>query len=147
MTHRDDVADADRWAAHFGSRVWIHNHDRAAAPYATDLLVGLEPSTIAPGVIAVPVPGHTRGSVVYAVDDTWLFSGDSLAWSRERDDLTAFRYACWYSWTEQTASLRQLAETVEFSWVLPGHGGRAHRSRSEMHDRLTALVTRMRAAA
>jgi glyoxylase-like metal-dependent hydrolase (beta-lactamase superfamily II) len=147
LTHRDDVADADRFAEHFGARVWIHEADRSAAPYATDLLVGLEPCTVATGVVAVPVPGHTRGSVVYSVDETWLFTGDSLAWSRERDDLTAFRGACWYSWTEQTASLRRLAATTEFSWVLPGHGGRACRPAAEMHERLDALVTRMRAAA
>ena len=84
LTHRDDVADADRYAERFGARVWIHEADRTAAPYATDLLRGHQPATVAPGVVAVPVPGHTRGSVVYAVDDTWLFSGDSLAWSRER---------------------------------------------------------------
>jgi len=147
LTHRDDVADADRWAAHFGARVWIHEDDRSAAPCATDLLRGLDVSSVASGVVAVPVPGHTRGSVVYAVDGTWLFSGDSLAWSRERADLTAFRGACWYSWTEQTASLRRLADTVEFSWLLPGHGGRAHRPRAEMHARLTGLVGRMRTAA
>ncbi len=147
LTHRDDVADADRWARRFGARVWIHEDDRTAAPFATDLLRDLDLSSPAPGILAVPVPGHTQGSVVYAVDRTWLFSGDSLAWSRERDDLTAFRGACWYSWTEQTASLRRLADAVDFSWVLPGHGGRAHRSRAEMHERLTSLVSRMRAAA
>lgn len=147
LTHRDDVADADRWAEHFGARVWIHEADRSAAPYATDLLRGPDTVDVAPGVVAVPVPGHTRGSVVYAVDDTWLFTGDSLAWSRDRNDLTAFRGACWYSWTEQTASLRRLSGAVDFSWVLPGHGGRAHRPPAEMHERLAALVARMRAAA
>ncbi|MDQ6697125.1 MAG: MBL fold metallo-hydrolase, partial [Actinomycetota bacterium] len=144
LTHRDDVADADRWAREFGARVWIHEDDRTAAPCATDLLHGLDVATVARGVLAVPVPGHTRGSVVYAVDENWLFSGDSLAWSRERDDLTAFRGACWYSWSEQTASLRRLADTVGFSWLLPGHGGRAHRPHAEMHARLTGLVARMR---
>jgi len=147
LTHRDDVADADRWADHFGARVWIHEADQSAAPYATDLLQGLDPTPIASGVLAVPVPGHTRGSAVYAVDDTWLFSGDSLAWSRDRQDLTAVRGACWYSWSEQTVSLARLAGTVRFSWVLPGHGGRANRAQEEMHDRLTALVARMGRAA
>lgn len=147
LTHRDDVADADRWAERFGARVWIHEADRSAAPFATDVIRGADTVVVADGVIAVPVPGHTRGSVIFAVDDTWLFSGDSLAWSAERDDLTAFHGACWYSWTEQTASLARLAAEVRFSWVLPGHGGRAHRPADEMHDRLTALTGRMRLVA
>ncbi len=66
LTHRDDVADADRWADHFGARVWIHEDDRGAAPYATDLLHGLDEVEISPGLVAVPTPGHTRGSVVFA---------------------------------------------------------------------------------
>jgi hypothetical protein len=43
LTHRDDVADADRYAEHFGASVWIHEDDRGAAPYATDLVRGTEP--------------------------------------------------------------------------------------------------------
>jgi glyoxylase-like metal-dependent hydrolase (beta-lactamase superfamily II)/ferredoxin len=148
LTHRDDVADADRWAERFGARVWIHADDRGAAPYATDLLEGGpgEPTTIAPGVVAHPVPGHTRGSVVFVVDGRFCFSGDSLAWSHERGDLTAFRGACWYSWPEQTRSLRALAEQTSFEWLLPGHGARAHLDAAEAHRRLDALVDRMAAA-
>ena len=35
LTHRDDVADAHRWAERFGARTWIHADDRSAAPWAT----------------------------------------------------------------------------------------------------------------
>ena len=147
LTHRDDVADADRYARRFGARVWIHTDDRSAAPYATDLIEGPagEPTAIAPGVVAHPVPGHTRGSVVFVVDEQVCFSGDSLAWSHGRDDLTAFRGATWFSWQAQTASLRALAERSSFSWLLPGHGARAHLPADEMHARLEALVDRMAA--
>ena len=79
---------------------WIHRDDLSAAPYATDVVEGLDVVEVAPGVTVVPVPGHTRGSVVYLVDDRWLFTGDSLAWSHAREDLVAFRGACWYSWPE-----------------------------------------------
>ncbi len=63
LTHRDDVADADRWAERFGARVWIHADDAAAAPYATDLITGGpgRTTTIAPGVVAHPVPGPHQG--------------------------------------------------------------------------------------
>ncbi len=143
LTHRDDVADAPRWAERYRARMWIHEADVSAAPTATDLLRGEAPVVVAPGVLAVPVPGHTRGSVVFSVDDTWLFTGDSLAWSHRRQDLVAFRDACWYSWTAQTRSLARLAATVSFSWVLPGHGARVGLDPGDAHDRLLALVTRM----
>ena len=35
LTHRDDVADAARWAERYGARVWIGDADSDAAPYAT----------------------------------------------------------------------------------------------------------------
>lgn len=80
-----------------------------AAPYATNLLDDGSAPSIATGMRAIPVPGHTRGSVVYLLDDRVLFSGDSLAWSPREQDLVAFREACWYSWIELTESLDKLA--------------------------------------
>ena len=91
----------------------------------------------------MPVPGHTKGSTVFLLDDTYLFSGDSLAWSHARQDLTAFRDACWWSWSAQTASLSRLADVARFTWVLPGHGARVQGDEAWLHDRLVALVERM----
>ena len=145
LSHQDDVADAGKYAEHFGARVWIHHDDRHAAPYATDLIEGESEREIAPGLVAIPVPGHTRGSVVYLLEDRVLFTGDSLAWSVGEQDLVAFRDACWYSWQAQTESLAKLAG-YRFEWVLPGHGWPAHREAGEMQARLQALVTRMRAS-
>jgi glyoxylase-like metal-dependent hydrolase (beta-lactamase superfamily II) len=141
LTHRDDVADADRWAERFGARVWIHADDRVAAPYATDLLT--DEQQIQPGFVAIPTPGHTKGSVVFLLDDRWLFTGDSLAWSHERADLTAFRGACWYSWEVQTQSLARLADHHRFAVVLPGHGARVSGDADDLHARLVRLVERM----
>jgi len=142
LTHRDDVADADRYAERFHSRVWIHEADRAAAPYAANILSGRKPAGIAPDLLAIPVPGHTEGSVVYLHDRRCLFTGDSLAWSFERNDLAAFRDACWYSWPEQLRSLRRLL-AYEFEWVLAGHGGSCHLPAEEMHARLAAMLERI----
>jgi glyoxylase-like metal-dependent hydrolase (beta-lactamase superfamily II)/ferredoxin len=144
LTHRDDVADADRWADAFGSRVWIHADDAQAAPFATDIVEGDDPVELRPRLIAAPVPGHTKGSAVFLLDDTYLFSGDSLAWSHARHDLVAFRDACWWSWPAQTDSLERLAAWARFSWVLPGHGARVHADDAWLHERLCALVGRMR---
>jgi glyoxylase-like metal-dependent hydrolase (beta-lactamase superfamily II) len=142
LSHRDDVADADKYRERFGARVWIHIDDCAAAPCATDLLQGETTHTIAPGLVAIPVPGHTRGSVVYLLDDRVLFSGDSLAWSAQAQDLIAFRDACWYSWSALKTSLAKLLQ-YDFEWLLPGHGWLANMPADEMKLRLRALIQRM----
>ena len=143
LTHRDDVADADRYAEHFGARVYIHEADATAAPFASDLIHGDAPVPIADGAIAIPTPGHTIGSVVFLLDETFLFTGDSLDWSHDSADLRASPKTCWYSWTAQTDSLEHLAEH-RFEWVFAGHGGSAQRTCEEMRARLLALVSRMR---
>jgi glyoxylase-like metal-dependent hydrolase (beta-lactamase superfamily II) len=143
LSHQDDVADAGKFAGRFGARVWIHEDDRHAAPYASDLIEGQDERAIAPGLTAIPVPGHTRGSVVYLLEDRVLFTGDSLAWSMRQHDLVAFRDACWYSWSALTASLAKLAG-YRFEWVLPGHGWPVHLEAGAMRERLQSLVARMR---
>jgi glyoxylase-like metal-dependent hydrolase (beta-lactamase superfamily II)/ferredoxin len=145
LTHRDDVADAERFARHFGADVWIHDADASAAPFATGRIHGLDPVTLWPDVVAIPLPGHTRGSVAYLLRSRFLFSGDSLYWSRAQEDLSAFRDACWYSWEAQTESLDRLA-AHPFEWVLAGHGDRHRAPADEMARRLRGLVRRMRGA-
>lgn len=143
LSHRDDVADADRYAAHFGARVWIHEFDRGAAPYATDILRGTARHRIRDDLTAIPVPGHTRGSVVYHLENRYLFTGDSLYWSRTLADLSAIRSVCWYSWDELTRSLESLLD-LSFEWVLAGHGGHHHAPADVMRASLARLVERMK---
>jgi len=142
LTHRDDLGDAEAYARHFGARVWVHEAEAAAVPFATDLLRGQAPVTLRPGLEALPVPGHTRGSVLFRLDGRFLFTGDSLFWSRGLDTLHAHRRQCWYSWPAQRASLGRLVG-VDFEWVLPGHGGRAHRAAPAMQAALAGLLRRM----
>jgi len=144
LTHRDDIGDAARYADHFGARVWIHDADRSAARFATDLWRGETAIDFAPDLRVIPVPGHTRGSVVFLLGDDTLFTGDSLHWSRGLGALSAFEGACWYSWSAQATSLRALAELApRFSWVLPGHGGHTHGDPAALHQSLLALVAGM----
>jgi glyoxylase-like metal-dependent hydrolase (beta-lactamase superfamily II) len=142
LTHQDDVADARQWAERFSARVWIHEWDGRAAPFATDRISGLETVGIAPGLLAIPTPGHTRGSVCYLLESRFLFTGDSLYWSRRRGRLSAFRDACWYSWEEQARSLDRLRD-LTFTWVLPGHGNRAEGEAGEWKRQLATLVDAM----
>jgi glyoxylase-like metal-dependent hydrolase (beta-lactamase superfamily II)/ferredoxin len=145
LTHRDDVVDADRWADRYGARVWIHELERAAAPYATDLISGTEPVEIRPGLRVVPVPGHTRGSVVFHLEDRHLFTGDTLHWDHRRQRLDVFPFQTWYSWEALTSSVRAMAD-LEVEWVLPGHGKwhglEAATYRRQMGDLVAAMPTR-----
>lgn len=144
LTHRDHPAESDRYAAHFGARVWIHQADCDAAPWATHIIAGTEPQELVPGLLAIPLPGHTQGSVSFLLDGMYLFSGDSLYWSRARQDLSAFRRQCWYDWRLQADSLERLAREHTFTWVLAGHGDRRQLASEEMHARTLALSERMR---
>lgn len=146
LTHRDDVADANKWATHFRSEVYIHKHDRAAAPFADHLVEGTgpsDPTAIDAELRLIPVPGHTLGSMMLLMNDRYLFTGDSLCWSRDKNALSAFRDACWYSWSAQKRSLAALA-SYEFEQVFPGHGAWSPRLSAEtMREHLLALVDRM----
>jgi len=125
--------------------VWIHEADRSAAPYATQIFEGCDPIQVYHDLLAIPVPGHTKGSVVYLWSDRCLFTGDSLSWSFAENDLNAFRDFCWYSWDEQRRSLARLLNT-NFELVLAGHGGSHGAPAEEMRSRLQALVERMNKA-
>jgi glyoxylase-like metal-dependent hydrolase (beta-lactamase superfamily II) len=142
LTHRDDVADADRYAEEFGAEVWIHAADVSAAPYADHVIEGDALQEPLPGVKILPVPGHTRGSVMFLFDDTFLFTGDSLSWSFVENRLVARREVCWYDWDSQLASLARVAEELSFAWVLPGHGGHVHAPAEDLHRELDDMLAR-----
>jgi glyoxylase-like metal-dependent hydrolase (beta-lactamase superfamily II)/ferredoxin len=143
LSHRDDVADAEQWANKYGAAVYIHADDADAAPFATHIIEGDEPVDLDDGVTMIPVPGHTRGSVVYLVDQRWLFTGDSLAWDAGLKHLIAFREACWYSWAEQKRSLNRLTKHP-FNQVFAGHGSWSPPLKPDhMRTELETLVAHM----
>ena len=146
LTHRDDVADAAKYAARFGARRIIHRLEIAAQPDAEQVIDGFEPVELAPGFLAIPTPGHTRGHTVLLMSERFLFTGDHLWWSRVRGRLNASRSVCWYSWPRQVASMAALARH-SFEWVLPGHGERTRLPAGEMRRQIENLVAQMRAAA
>ncbi len=144
LTHRDDVADAEKYAEKFGAEVVIHAADATAAPFASRTLEGVEPIEVAPGVVAIPLPGHTEGSVAYLVDETWLFTGDSMAWSHSDECFYAFADACWFSWETQIESLSRLGAEHRFEQIFAGHGGSSPRLPPERTRELVEqLVERM----
>ena len=146
LTHRDDVADAEKYAARFGSERIIHRLELLAQPTAERILDGFEPVTLAPGFVAVPTPGHTAGHCVLLYRERYLFSGDHLWWSPYQNRLTAGRDVCWFSWQQQAASMARLTG-FRFEWVLPGHGRRVRLSADEARAEVAALAGRMATAA
>jgi glyoxylase-like metal-dependent hydrolase (beta-lactamase superfamily II) len=138
FSHRDDVADHEKFHEHFGCSRVIHSAD-AKGINAEQFLDGDEPAVVANDFLAVPVPGHTRGHIVLSYKNKFLFTGDHLAWSDRRGGLTAFRDVCWYSWREQTKSMKRLLN-LDFEWVLPGHGRRAHQPKAAMHQSLIDCI-------
>ncbi|MFF7470285.1 4Fe-4S domain-containing protein [Streptomyces sp. NPDC008092] len=142
LTHRDHAVHGRRYADGFGARLWIHEGDLDAAPDADRVLRGTEPAGIADGVLAVPFPGHTRGSVLYLADERYCFSGDSFYWSRTTSDIEVAESVTWYSIRELAASLARTAGRLRFEWLLPGHGDRRHLPHEEMTARLGNLATR-----
>ncbi len=136
LTHRDDVADHQKFKERFGCDRILHRDDISHNLSDIEIqLSGSDPIQLAPDLLVIPVPGHTRGHTVLLYRDTFLFSGDHLAWSPYLNHLYGFRRLCWYSWDEQIESMRKLAN-YSFEWVLPGHGRRFQGDRATMAQQM-----------
>ncbi len=140
LTHRDDVADHAKFREHFGCERILHADDAAGALREVErLLEGTDAVHLDDELTILPVPGHTRGSCVLLWRDTYLFSGDHVAWSEGRGHVYAFKSACWYDWGEQIESMRRLAE-YGFEWILPGHGRRCRFDREAMRAEMARAI-------
>ena len=143
LTHRDDIADHVQFAAHFHCPRVMHQGDGAANMGIEQVISGEKEVRIDDHLLIIPTPGHTRGHQVLLYRDKVLFTGDHLAWSTERETLTAFRDVCWYSWTDQTRSMEKLLN-YRFEWVLPGHGRMGHGTAGAMHQHLERCIEGMK---
>lgn len=139
LTHRDDVADHERFASHFRASRVMHKDDSAAHYGVERLIEGPDAVRLDDELLVIPTPGHTRGHAVLLYRDKYLFTGDHLAWSPKRKTLTAFRSACWYSWDVQIVSMERLVD-YRFEWVLPGHGRIHGDTAAIMHKHLKGCV-------
>jgi len=143
LTHRDDVADHEKFRRHFGARRILHQEDITPATRDVEIVIrGREPVALDEDLLVIPTPGHTRGHQVLLYRERYLFSGDHL-WGNDRGELVASRHVCWYSWPEQVRSLERLLE-FRFEWVLPGHGRRLHAPAERMRALLRECFERAR---
>jgi glyoxylase-like metal-dependent hydrolase (beta-lactamase superfamily II)/ferredoxin len=140
LTHRDDVADADKYAAHFGAKRIIHQADRDAAPAAERVIEGEDMVHVGSEFQIIPVPGHTAGSLTLLYRERFLFTGDHLWWNPHSRSLESPTRLIWRKWS-LIDSLRKLLE-YRFEWVLAGHGDRVRLSAADMRAHLLALVER-----
>lgn len=145
LSHRDDVADAEKYAEHFIAERIIHRHELSSQPDAEIIIDGERPVKVSPDFLVIPTPGHTRGHCCLLFGNQFLFTGDHLDWDREANRLDASRDYCWYSWPQQVESVAKLLD-YSFAWVLPGHGQRVHLERSTMKSELQDLVQRINAS-
>lgn len=140
LTHQDDVADHQKFHDRFACERVLHREDvRSHTAMVERKPEGKGIVEIEPGLLMIPTPGHTRGHSVFLWRETFLFTGDHLAWSESRGHLYAFRNACWYSWPQQIESMRRLLG-FRFEWVLPGHGRPIHLPADAMRASLERCV-------
>lgn len=146
LTHRDDVADHQKWAAHFAAERIMHKDDLGRATAGIERVIeGEEAIVLDDEVLLIPTPGHTRGHVVLLYKNRFLFSGDHLWWSPNTESLYASPRVNWYDWGEQIRSVERLL-AYDFEWVLPGHGRRFHATVAEIRKQLLDCITRMKNA-
>ena len=144
LTHQDDVADHDKFRERFGNDRVLHRDDVRTRTASVEIQPsGIIPIDLGSDITMIPTPGHTKGHAVFLYRDTFLFTGDHLAWSPTRNHLYAFRSACWYSWSEQLESMKRLLD-YRFEWVLPGHGRPIHLPADDMHASLERCIDWMR---
>ncbi|WP_204103089.1 MULTISPECIES: MBL fold metallo-hydrolase [Spirulina sp. CCY15215] len=144
LTHRDDVADHQKFQQHFQCDRILHKDEINSSTREIEIQPeGNENLQLEPDLLIIPVPGHTKGHTVLLYRNNFLFSGDHLARSRHTGDLYAFRRACWYSWEEQIISMEKLAN-YSFEWVLPGHGRRYNGDRSTVKQQMQNCIAWMK---
>jgi glyoxylase-like metal-dependent hydrolase (beta-lactamase superfamily II)/ferredoxin len=145
LSHADDVADHAAFRRRFGCERILHAADvRAGTRDVEYKLSGTDPVRLDDDLLAIPVPGHTRGSTALLFRDELLFTGDHLWFSDTHGRLHASRSVCWCSWSEQVRSMERLLN-FRFEWVLPGHGRRYRATSAEaMRAELVRLIGVMR---
>ncbi len=151
LTHRDDVADHEKFRERFGCDRILHSQDITSSTQSVEIQPsGTEPIELAPDLLIIPQPGHSAGHTVLLYQGKYLFTGDHLAWSARLNQLYAFRNFCWDSWPRQIESMKALTQhtnSYRFEWVLPGHGRRFSASPDAMAAHMQDCIQWMELAA
>lgn len=137
LTHKDDVADHQKFHEHFGCQRIIHQKELCEAIPDAEIIIEHEyHSKIDDSedeLAIIYAPGHTAGHLLLNYKKQFLFSGDHLAYSKKLNQLISWK-AYSSSWQKQIESVEKLIEYY-WSWLLPGHGKRikAHPEAYKLH--------------
>ncbi len=146
LTHRDDVADHQKYHEHFNAKRIIHAKELTKHIPEAEILISHDHNNqIAEDLILIPVPGHSPGHLVLLYRNKFLFTGDHIAYSDKIQSIYAFREHCGFSWEEQINSVAKLAD-YNWSWLLPGHGRRTQASPEKMRTMILSCVEWMKTA-
>ncbi len=140
LSHKDDVADAARYAKTFDATRIIHRADSSAMPDAEWIVDGENTVQAELEFLFIPVPGHTAGSMVLLHKNRFLFSGDHLWWERDLQQLGTPENLVWDE-AQLEGSVKKLLN-YSFEWVLPGHGERINLPCREMNSAVKQLIQR-----
>src|SRR5688572_12337904 len=69
LSHRDDIADHAKFAAHFRCPRVMHHGDGAARLGIEQVIEGEAPVALGAEMVCIPTPGHTRGHQVLLYRD------------------------------------------------------------------------------
>ena len=145
LTHKDDVADHEKFHRHFGCRRALHEADIGQETRTIEMVLrGNDARDLFPDIRIIPVPGHTAGSCCLLWKEAILFTGDHVSWDPEKQSLHASKNTCWHDWSRQILSMKRLSG-YSFAWVLPGHGTRCHLPAPRMKQEMEKLIDRMTA--
>lgn len=140
LTHKDDIADTDKYWEIFKGQRYIHADDSVSrTSHYENYFEGVEDFKVDDDILVIPVPGHTKGSVCFLYKNKYLFTGDHLAFSKDLNHLYAFKTACWYDFDIQIESMKKLLN-YDFEYVLPGHGRPFKASKEEMRKSLEKCI-------
>ena len=138
FTHQDDIADGDKYNKKFNSTVYYPKDEKQHERLKVDTFLESDNKDIqiTPELLAIPVPGHTKGHFCFLYKEKFLFTGDHLCYSSKLGHLFAFLNHCWYSKVDLFESVIKL-KNYTFSAILPGHGApRLFNSTSEATESL-----------
>lgn len=144
LTHKDDVADHQKYHDHFKCDRLLHLDDITEKTKDVEIkLENSEPLEFIKDFLIIPVPGHTKGHCIFLYQNKFLFTGDHLCWSDNKNQLIGFKDFCWYSWEKQIESMEKLV-AYNFNWILPGHGRRYYGETEMMQTQLEKCILWMK---
>ncbi|PIA35598.1 hypothetical protein AQUCO_03500154v1 [Aquilegia coerulea] len=140
LTHRDDVADHEKWSKRLSCDRIIHSKEVDENTADAEMkLEGLGPWSLSNDFEFIHTPGHSEASVcLFYKPLKILFTGDHLC--EHENELSIMEMYNYFSVPVQLNSVRKLLY-LDFEWILPGHGRRVqYKDNQEKNSALEAFL-------